>query len=69
MVNQVRFEETSATATTRSRRRRGELSEEESETETESNISTFSITFKPFSVTPNLEDVRKDLEGTKMEPL
>ena len=69
MVSQVRMEETSATATTRSRRRRGEPSEEESETETESNISTFSITFKPFSVTPNLEDVRKELEGTKMEPL
>ena len=41
----------------------------ESETELEGNIAPFSISFKPFSVTPALEDVRKELKGRKMEPL
>ena len=66
-----RTEESSATATTRTRRQRGEELEEEPELETESerNIPPFRILFKPFSVTPTLEHVRKELKGTKMEPL
>ena len=70
MVMQRRNEESSATATTRNRHRRGELLEEASELETESggNIAAFSMPFKPFSVTPILEDVRKELKGTKIEP-
>ena len=39
------------------------------ETELEGNITMFSIPFTPFLVTPTLEDVRKELEGTKVEPL
>ena len=68
---QRRNEESSATATTRNKHRRGELLEEASELETESggNIAAFSMPFKPFYVTPILEDVRKELKGTKMEPL
>ena len=65
------MEESSVTATTRTRHRRGEEPEEEleSETESEGNIAPFSISFKPFLVTPALEDVRKELKGRKMEPL
>ena len=69
MVNQRRMEESSATATTHNRRRRGQVPEEESEIELEGNIIPFSISFKPFLATPNLENVRKELEGTKMDPL
>ena len=65
------MEESSATATPRNRRRRGKLPEEASELETESggNITPVSIQFKPFSATPTLEDVRKELKGTTVEPL
>ena len=60
MVNQVRMRELPATDTTRTRRQiRGNV-EEESGTETESNLSMFSILFKPLSVTLHLEDVRKE---------
>ena len=74
MVNQERMEESSATATTRStRRREKEIPEEEEEHETSSETGSetteFTIAFKPFSVTPNLEDVSKELKGTKKEPL
>ena len=48
---------------------RGEAPEEESEIELEGNIIPFSISFKPFLASPDLEDVRKELEGTKMDPL
>ena len=63
------MEDSSATTATRTWSRRGEVPEEisELETEAESNITPFSIPFKPFLVTPTLQDASKELAGIKME--
>ena len=63
------MEESSATASTNKKRRQEEHSEAENELSEGETSPPFTLEFKTFTVTPNLEDVRKELDGTKKEPL
>ena len=63
------MEDSSATASTSNKRSREEHSEAETELSEGETSTPFTLEFKSFTVTPNLEDVRKELDGTKKEPL
>jgi hypothetical protein len=66
MVNIERMEESEATSTTITTHQSGDFSGETVESEDERKVV---IHFKAFPVTPTLDDVRKELKGTKKEPL
>ena len=69
MITSRKMEESSATQSPNKKRQQEEHLEAENELSEGETTTPLTLEFEMFTVTPNLKDIRKELDGTKKEPL